>query len=91
VGGGLPFAQRRVEQTDGPALGVFHAHDLAGPHQTLVNIRPLPQIRLDRGFRVGKVALETQLPVASEILFGHVPVQYFDAIGHSGLLHFYLL
>src|SRR5262245_14090329 len=89
--GRLTFPERRIEQTDSSTLGIFHADDFAGAHQALVNILPFPQIRLNSGLRVGSIIFETQLPMPSEILLGHVSVESLDAIANDWLLHGALL
>src|SRR5215510_5636817 len=85
--GRLTFAERRIEQTDGSTLGLFHADDFAGSHQAFVNILPFPQIRLNRGLRVRSITFETQLPMPSKILLDHVSVETFNAIRNNRLLH----
>src|SRR4029453_14247653 len=61
--GGLTIAERRIEQADSSTLSVFHADYFAGAHQTLVNILPFPQPRLNRGLGVRSITFETQLPM----------------------------
>src|SRR4029450_9783730 len=85
--GGLTIAERRIEQTDSSTLSLFHADYFAGPHQALVNILPFPQVRLNRGLGVRSVTFETQLPMPSEILCGHISVKKFDAIADNRVLH----
>src|SRR5262245_23270901 len=89
--GRLTFAKRRIEQTDSSTLGLFHADDFAGAHQAFVNILPFPQIRLNRGLRVRSITFETQLPMPSKILIGHISVERLDAIRDNRLLHGALL
>src|SRR5262245_19500675 len=89
--GRLTFAERRIEQTDGSTLGLFHADDFASSHQAFVNILPFPQIRLNRGLRVRSITFETQLPMPSEIFLGHVSVKSLDAIANDSFLHVALL
>src|SRR5262252_2991075 len=89
--GRLTFAERRIEQPDGSTLGLFHADDFAGSHQALVNILPFPQIRLNRGLGVRSITFETQLPMPSKILLGHISVESFNAIANERLLHGTLL
>src|SRR5262245_1195191 len=89
--GRLTFAERRIKQPDGSTLGLFHADDFAGSHQAFVNILPFPQIRLNRGLRVRSITFETQLPMPSKILLGHVSVESFNAIANDRLYHGALL
>src|SRR5215470_16371807 len=89
--GRLTFPERRIKQPDGSTLGLFHADDFAGAHQALVNILPFPQIRLNRGLRVRSITFETQLPMPSKILLGHISVESFNAIANERLLHCLLL
>src|SRR5215471_8001933 len=89
--GRLTFAERRIKQADSSPLGLFHADDFAGPHQTFVNILPSPQIRLNRSLQVRSITFETQLPMPSKILLGHVSVESFNAIANDRLLHCLLL
>src|ERR1044072_2484087 len=89
--GRLTIAERRIEQTDSSTLGLFHADYFAGPHQALVHTLPFPHIRLNRALRVRSITFETQLPMPSQILLGHVLVESFDAIADNRVLHFILL
>src|SRR5262245_24394355 len=89
--GRLTFAERRIEQPDGSTLGLFHADDFAGTHQAFANILPLRQIRLNRGLPVPSIPFETQLPMPSKILLGHISVESFNAIANDRLLHGALL
>src|SRR5215475_5238254 len=89
--GRLTFAERRIEQADSSPFRLFHADDFAGAHQALVNILPFPQIRLNRGLRVRSITFETQLPMPSKILFGHISVERLNAIANDKLLHGALL
>src|SRR5262249_59830435 len=89
--GRLSIPECRIEQTDSSTLGLFHADDFASPHQALVNILPFPQIRLNRGLRVRSITFETQLPMPSKILLGHISVESLDAIANERLLHGTLL
>src|SRR5215813_12536050 len=89
--GRLTFAKRRIEQTDSSPFRLFHADDFARSHQAFVNILPFPQIRLNRGLRVRSITFETQLPMPSKILLGHVSVESFNAIANDRLCHGALL
>src|SRR5262247_125484 len=83
----LTFTERRIKQPDGSTLGLFHADDFAGSHQAFVNILPFPQIRLNRGLRVRSIPFETQLPMPSKILLGHISVESFNTIANDRLFH----
>src|SRR5262245_2466916 len=91
MGRRLSIPECRIEQTDSSTLGLFHADDFAGTHQAFVNILPFPQIRLNRGLRVRSITFETQLPMPSKILLGHVSVESFNAIANDRLCHGALL
>src|SRR5207237_10754126 len=50
-----------------------------------------PLASVTRLLTVWKVSSNTQLPMSSQILFGHISVKGFNSITANGLLHFALL